>query len=414
MLKHYAGRNVVGSLYNSIVGVNGMRVKVQCGITGRVKEVYNLGGANAFLFQNQHLEDLKHMVCPSEALHTSIAIRREQIEGFIKEIKHHLPSSFHDDMIVNFQTEGASAVNAAVDLLMQIRGTGKVAVGSRSYHGPQNSSFGSGATNMAQQIIFPLALPSLRLGYETNSQFEARMRKMITDWFQRHGDSVAVLLLEPVGGTQLQAYTQPMSILHHIFSLAKSYDIAVVCDEVFVAFRSSQESFVSISQGLLPDAITFGKGLSGGMGFPLSCAVLQKGANFCSDQNITAMESHTYAGADSNALALATASLKKIRSSEVRHNMRQIEMVLDAHIFEFPEILKWNRNKDSILIGATFCAYNNTHRLEIRTRFARACNEMGIITYPTQNGFILCIALDADITDLRVALQRLTSVIATL
>ena len=89
--------------------------------------------------------------------HTSAGVSPE-LDGFLSAMAPHLPWSEethegfkNDDWCCSLQLEGASAVWAAIDMLLQeqMLSTGnksrkKVAVGATSYHGPPSTSFGRG------------------------------------------------------------------------------------------------------------------------------------------------------------------------------------------------------------------------------------------------------------------------------
>lgn len=63
--------------------------------------------------------------------------------------------------------------------------------------------------------------------------------------------------------------------------------------------------FVSEAWDLDPDAITFGKAISG-VAFQLSGAVMKSGRTLLSENGQTVMQSHTYAGSSTRALITAT------------------------------------------------------------------------------------------------------------
>ena len=101
------------------------------------------------------------------AIHTSAGIPGATGD-FLKALKPHLPWENLDDLdwCLSLQLEGASAVMAAIDVLMQeqmlLSGNTQrkmVAVGGASYHGPPSTSFGSATPlwerNTNSSIRFP-------------------------------------------------------------------------------------------------------------------------------------------------------------------------------------------------------------------------------------------------------------------
>lgn len=85
------------------------------------------------------------------SIHTSSGVP-EALPAFLEALEMHLPRENKDDLdwCVSLQLEGASAVWAAIDMVLQVNimetkqlTRTKIAVGAMSYHSPPITSFGA-------------------------------------------------------------------------------------------------------------------------------------------------------------------------------------------------------------------------------------------------------------------------------
>jgi hypothetical protein len=149
---HFAGRLPAGTEHAVTVRKDGIR-HVRC-VNGEEKEYLAAGlacsecfsGANlykilqpGFQYEQKVMEDLQmgNAAAPL-SIHTSLGVS-EALSDFIHALEPHLPwkNANELDWCVSLQMEGASALWAAVDMLLQTRDDDriKVAVGAKSYHG---------------------------------------------------------------------------------------------------------------------------------------------------------------------------------------------------------------------------------------------------------------------------------------
>ena len=237
------------------------------------------------------------------SLHTSAGGTTE-LEPFAEALRPHLPwpearrtaAGGGDEWFVNLQTEGTSAVFAAVDICMQQAAQDdgchpdelgsaprrKVAVGAYSYHGPGSTSFGAASPlgPKPQQLQYPVPAARDMLPNETLPEFHERILAKFEAFLLDHGDEIAVMLVEPQWGSSLAAQPWPVDLLREVIQLAQARSIYVVCDEIMCGLGRHGHGtlFLSDSEawGLEPDAVTFGKAIGGSI-FPLSGAVVRRG-----------------------------------------------------------------------------------------------------------------------------------------
>ena len=217
-------------------------------IGGACSEV--LGGKNLAALLRPGFElEMRAMVAlergdPAEALsiHTSAGVP-EQLATFIDALEPHVPGR-RDDWCVNLQAEGASAVHAAVDMVLQAGDAGAplgakgVAVGQTSYHGPPSTSpggeapLGSRAKGLTLEAQYPVPTPFFRRKGEPDDAFHARMLAAFGAYLDAHAHEIGVLLIEPQWGSSAAAMPWPPALLRAYVAAARERGLPVVADEI--------------------------------------------------------------------------------------------------------------------------------------------------------------------------------------
>eukprot|EP00729_Bicosta_minor_P018341 gene18341-35533_t len=257
-------------------------------------------------------------------MHTS-AGAPPAVDGFVDALAAHLPwaeAVEEDDWFVNMQLEGASAVAAATDLLIQMQHSGgretlhmaerkKIAVGEYSYHGPGSTSVGSSAPFgyddgvKRQQLSYPIPSQFARHPEESDDAFHSRLLDAFDGFLGQHAHEVAVMLVEPQWGSSLAALPWPPALLREYISRAKERGILVVADEIMCGLgRHGQGGslFLSKAWNLDVDAVTFGKATGGGI-YPLSGVIIRRGrgsfdvVKSAKTDSRKLIQMHTYASA---------------------------------------------------------------------------------------------------------------------
>lgn len=300
------------------------------------------------------------------AIHTATG-NPPELDEFISALAPHLPwdleADDNQDWFVNLQVEGASAVHAAVDLLLQLQqerrksvqsrldsqadlvasiargldsgshaeqekqramlrsaeatlfeiklsslvqptGT-KVAVGAASYHGPGSTSYGSTKPlgPFPTQLEYPVPSPFARHAGEDDQEFHGRMLRGFSDFLDAHRGDIGVLLIEPQWGSSVAGLPWPKDLLRQYINLAQSAGILVCCDEIMCGLGRSGlgDLFISRSLDLQPDAVTFGKAIASGV-HPLAGVAIRRGGNVLRAAGRSVLQMHTYAGSSARAL----------------------------------------------------------------------------------------------------------------
>jgi len=340
------------------------------------------------------------------SIHTSAGVP-EALNGFIDALVPHLPWKNHEelDWCLSLQIEGASAVWAAIDMLLQemalttgAKNRTKVAVAATSYHGPPSTSFGAKAPLWTKnhQVQYPAPSP---FSEKSEDELIAEYEVFLKD----HGSEVGVILFEPQWGSSQAALPWPKNLLTTYIQKAKARGVRVVCDEIMCGLGRHGHAtlFVSEAWELDPDAVTFGKAIGGGV-YPLSGAIIKKGRDTLQAKGCSVMQSHTYAGSSTRALMTATEVLKEIpkwfpiiakNGEEMTHIFKYLEKVSEGMITTQGQGLMWG-----CMFSHAGQNMDEKFRLQAFSTFQEQCDRLGILPYFVPvGGFMVTPMVDVDV-----------------
>ncbi|MFB6361297.1 MAG: aspartate aminotransferase family protein [Halobacteriales archaeon] len=175
---------------------------------------------------------------------------------------------------VYFAVSGSEANETAVQLARQYQDAPTVLTRWRSYHG---GTYGTAAltgdpamrTAMESHVATTGTAKFLPpLAYR--SPFDADSPEALAESAADHlefvirnegPDSIAAILMEPVGGTS-GAYPPPPGYLQRVRELCDTYDILLIADEVITGFGRCGDWFGIQTEGVEPDMLTFAKAVT--------------------------------------------------------------------------------------------------------------------------------------------------------
>jgi len=170
-----------------------------------------------------------------------------------------------------FTTTGAESNDDAVRMARSITGRPKILTAYRSFHGSTGTSivlsgedrrFGGepGAPNIMRfWAPFPYRSPfwATTPEEETARAIEHLERTLMHEDPKR----VAAILIEPVVGSN-GVIVYPEGYLPALRALTEKHGILLICDEVMTGFGRTGAAFASEKFGIVPDLITFAKGVT--------------------------------------------------------------------------------------------------------------------------------------------------------
>ena len=133
------------------------------------------------------------------------------------------------------------------------------------------------------------AVPNSLTAEEGAAELEAAI-------LSRGADHIAAFILEPVTGSSGAAVELPPGYLQAVRDVCDRYDILLVADEIITAFGRTGRWFAVEHDGALPDIVTFGKGIGGGV-IPLSGMVATRAVREVVGSSPTGFSyGHTFSG----------------------------------------------------------------------------------------------------------------------
>jgi adenosylmethionine-8-amino-7-oxononanoate aminotransferase len=225
---------------------------------------------------------------------------------------------------VFFASDGASAVEAALKMAFQYwrqcsrprpEKTLYVAYAD-AYHGDTLGSVSVGGVAHFHALFEPLLFPTVRLPAPGAYRLpEGAQPETAAAWYLRELENVlaeqhqriAALVIEPLVQGAAGMVMHPPGYLRGVRELTRRYNVLLIADEITVGLGRLGTMFACEQEGVTPDLLCLGKGLSGGY-LPISAtlATTEIWNAFLGDyaEMKTFFHGHTYGG---NPLAAAAA-----------------------------------------------------------------------------------------------------------
>lgn len=203
-----------------------------------------------------------------------------------------------------FTTAGAEANDDVVRLARNLTGRTKILTAYRSFHGSSGTSITMtgedrrwGGEHMGAPGIVRFFAPyPYRSPFHASSPEEERGRAI--EHLERvllheNPDRVAAIVIEPVVGSN-GVITYPDGYLADLRKLTERHGILLVLDEVMTGFGRTGAAFAAQRYGVVPDAITFAKGVTSAY-LPLGGVMLRESLAKTYDERALPC-GHTYSG----------------------------------------------------------------------------------------------------------------------
>lgn len=187
-----------------------------------------------------------------------------------------------------FTLGGTDANEAAIRIARQVTGRHKIVTRYRSYHGSsQGALFASGdprrwANETGMGGIVRVQDPyRYRCSWCSRADYcDLRCLTSIDEVIQLEGpETIAAIMIEPITGTN-GIIIPPEGWLAGLRRLCDRYGLLLIADEVMSGFGRTGEWFAVNHEGVIPDIMTVGKGITSGY-VPLgACIVNERVAEF--------------------------------------------------------------------------------------------------------------------------------------
>jgi adenosylmethionine-8-amino-7-oxononanoate aminotransferase len=226
---------------------------------------------------------------------------------------------------------------------------------------------------------------------------------------ERHGRQLAALIIEPLMQGAAGMWAQPPGYVRALRALTREHGVLLICDEVATGFGRTGRMFAVEHDGVEPDLMCVGKGLSGGY-LPLAAtfATEEIFAAFLApyEDFKTFFHGHTYTG-NALACAVALANLAIFEKENVvgrtAERAAQMRSLLQQHVVPLAnvgEVRQWG-----LMVGIEIVRERRTKtlfetRLKVPQRIVAAARRAGVIIRPLGNVMILMPPLSINPTEL--------------
>lgn len=180
---------------------------------------------------------------------------------------------------VFYSDSGATSVEIAIKMAFQYwqhKGKPekqKFITMKEAYHGDTIGAVSVGAIDMFHQVYSTLLFNTLKVPYPyTYRSPYGKNEKIIVEkhleemekMLQEHHKEVAAIIVEPMVQGASGIITMPDGYLKGLRELCTTYDVLLITDEVATGFGRTGKMFACEHDGITPDILTAGKGLTGG------------------------------------------------------------------------------------------------------------------------------------------------------
>jgi adenosylmethionine-8-amino-7-oxononanoate aminotransferase len=185
-----------------------------------------------------------------------------------------------------------------------------------SYHGDTLGSVSVGGIELFHSLYRPLLFDSHMARTGDADHLE--------ELLGRHGAQTAAVIIEPLVQGAAGMLLQPDGYLRRVRELCDAHDVLMICDEVATGFGRTGRLFACEHEGVTPDLMCVGKGLTGGY-LPLAATLATEPVYEAFlgefEEFKTFFHGHTYTG---NPLASA-AAIASLELFEREHTLETLQ-----------------------------------------------------------------------------------------
>jgi adenosylmethionine-8-amino-7-oxononanoate aminotransferase len=313
---------------------------------------------------------------------------------------------------VFYSDSGSTAVEIALKMAFQYwaqRGraerTGFICL-QNAYHGDTLGAVSVGGIDLFHSLYRPLLFDAWQARAGDTDDLE---RLLI-----EHADRVAAVIVEPLVQGAAGMVLQPPGYLRSVRELCDGHEVLLICDEVATGFGRTGRMFASEHEGVSPDLLCVGKGLTGGY-LPLAATIateaVYEGFLGEADEFRTFFHGHTFTG---NPLACAAgiASLETFDEERTLERLTpKIELLarlLEHRVAVLPGVAEVRQR--GFMVGIELTEQPPCARMGHRVTLA--ARRRGAIIRPLGDVVVLMPALSITEADLRRLVAITASAIA--
>jgi adenosylmethionine-8-amino-7-oxononanoate aminotransferase len=327
-----------------------------------------------------------------------------------------------------FASDGSCAVEAALKIALQYwfnqgdsHRTHFITL-QDGYHGDTLGTIGVGYIEGFHRPFLPALRPALAavspycnrcpLGLRPETChaecFDAQGIDSMASLLRTHHAECAAVIVEPLCQAAAGMRIYPELYLQRLRLLCTEYGIPLIVDEVAVGFGRTGAMFASQKAGIVPDIMTLGKGLTGGL-LPMSATLVSDAIydtfRAQGEHTRTFFHGHTYCGNPITS-ALAVAALEVYREEKIVERLPASMRILEDGMREVSRLLGDSPLRTLGMIAAVEIAEPAGGQLRARRIAARAY-ELGLFIRPLNSTIYLWPPSNSDPEDLQCMVEIL-------
>jgi len=253
---------------------------------------------------------------------------------------------------VFYSDSGSTAVEVALKMAYQCwRQRGRpekahFAALELSYHGDTVGSVSVGGIDLFhgtfRGLLFPVERIPTPYAYRWQGAGDcgAACLAAAERLFQRKGEELAAVVVEPLVQGAAGMITHPPGFLRKLADLARAHEVLLICDEVATGFGRTGTMFAVEQEAVRPDFLCLAKGLAGGY-LPLAATLTTEEVYACflggPASARTFFHGHTFTG-NPLACAAALASLELFETERVLERMAVTLATLRPYLTSIGEL----------------------------------------------------------------------------
>lgn len=333
---------------------------------------------------------------------------------------------------VFFSDAGATGVEIAIKMAFQywrnrgISNKSSFITMNQAYHGDTIGAVSVGAIPLYHDVFRPMLFPSHVIPYPNAYRHEggaagameetlASLRALL----ESRANEIAALIVEPIVQGASGIIVMPQGCLREIAGLCREHGVLLIADEVATGFGRTGAMFACDLEGVSPDLMVVGKGLTGGY-LPVAATLATDEVYdaFYADytEQKTFFHGHSYTG-NPLGCAVALASLKLL---EERRMVQGVNAKAAFAAKKLSALADWPHVGDirqqGLMIGIelvrdkTTCEpYDWAERVGVRV--CRRARELGMLTRPLGNVIVFIPPLVSTEAELDAMIHILASAI---
>jgi len=309
---------------------------------------------------------------------------------------------------VFYSDSGATAVEIAIKMAYQYwRNIGRTEKNTfvtmkEAYHGDTIGAVSVGAIDLFHQAYSDLLFPSIKLSYPHlyRSKYEGTLEEVtkaylneVENLFIEKADSIAALIIEPIVQGASGIIVMPPGYLKGLDALCKKYEVLLIADEVATGFGRTGKMFACELEGITPDILTCGKGLTGGY-LPISATLttntIYEAFLGTYEEQKTFFHGHSYTG-NPLGCAVALANLDLFEKKQLINHVEEISAFIEKSLRNFYDLQHvGDIRQKGVMIGIELVLSKETKEPfhwndRVGVQVTKRAKELGLLTRPLGN-----------------------------